>query len=67
MQILKAFQYQKIMENKIQMALILTNIKQKHAACSFDYKLVCVDKFSKLCKSYLGEDVVYNFIYRMIE
>ena len=55
MQILKAFQYQKIMENKIQMWR------------SFGYKLVFVDRFSKPCKSYLGEDVVYDFIYRMIE
>ena len=35
----------------------------KHVACSYGYKLVCVDdKFSKTFKSYLGEDVVYNFI-----
>ena len=41
---------------------------QKHVACSYGYKLVCVDdKFSKPFKSYLGEDAVYNFISRMIE
>ena len=45
-----------------------TNKYQKHIACSYDYKLVCVDdKFSKRFKSYLGEDVVYNFINSMIE
>ena len=33
-----------------------------------NYKLVCVDgKFSKPCKTYLGEDTVYNFINSMIE
>ena len=32
-----------------------TNKYQKHVACSYDYKLVCVnDKFSKSFKSYLG-------------
>ena len=36
---------------------------QKHVACSYGYKLVCVDnKFSKPFKSYLGKDAVYNFI-----
>ena len=41
---------------------------QKHVACSYSYKLVCVDdKFSKPSKSYLGEDVVYNFISSMIQ
>ena len=40
---------------------------QKHAACSYGYKLVCVDdKFSKPFKSYLHEDAVYNFISSMI-
>ena len=40
-----------------------TNTYQKHVACSYGYKLVCVDdKFSKPFKSYLGEDAVYNFI-----
>ena len=39
-----------------------------HVACSYGYKLVCVDdKFSKSFKSYLGEDAVYNFISSMIE
>ena len=41
---------------------------QKHIACSYDYKLVCADdKFSKLFKSNLGEDNVYNFINSMIK
>ena len=36
-----------------------TNKYQKHVACSYGYKLVCVDdKFSKPFKSYLGEDAV---------
>ena len=43
---------------------------QKHVACSYGYKLVCVDdKFSnsKPFKIYLGKDPVYNFINSMIE
>ena len=45
-----------------------TNKYQNHVACSYSYKLVCVDdKFSKSFKSYLGEDAVYNFISSMIE
>ena len=41
----------KIMESKIQMSLILTNIK-KNIACSYGYKLVCVDdKSSKAFNS----------------
>ena len=41
---------------------------QKHVACSYGYKLVCVDgQFSKPFKSYLGKDSVYNFISSMIE
>ena len=41
---------------------------KKHVACSYGYKLVCVDnKFSKPFKSYLGKDVVYNFISSMIK
>ena len=40
-----------------------TNKHQKHIACNYGYKLVCVDdKFSKPFKTYLGEDAVYNFI-----
>ena len=35
---------------------------QKDIACSYGYKLVCVDdKFSKPFKTYLGKDVVFNF------
>ena len=38
-----------------------TNKYQKHVACSYGYKLVCVDdKYSKPFKSYLGEDAVYS-------
>ena len=45
-----------------------TNKYQKHIACSYSYKLVCVDdKFSKLFKSYFGEDTVYNFISSVID
>ena len=45
-----------------------TNKYQKHVACSYGYKLVCVDgQFSKPFKSYLGKDSVYNFISSMIE
>ena len=45
-----------------------TNIYQKHVACSYGYKLVCVDdKFSKTFKTCLGKDAVYNFINSMIE
>ena len=39
-----------------------TNKYQKHIACSYGYKLVCVDeKFSKSFNTYLGKDAVYNF------
>ena len=39
-------------------SLILTNIK-KHIACSYGYKLVCVDdKFKESCRTYLGKDGV---------
>ena len=45
-----------------------TNKYQKHVACSYGYKLVCVDdKFSKPFKSYLGKDAVSSFISTMIE
>ena len=45
-----------------------TNKYQNHIACSYSYKLVCVeDKFSKPFKSYLGEDAVCSFISCMIE
>ena len=45
-----------------------TNKYQKHVACSYGYKLVCVDnKFNKLFTSFLGEDAVYSFINNMIE
>ena len=45
-----------------------TNKYQKHVACSYGSKVVCVDdKFSKPFKSYLGKHAVYNFISSMIE
>ena len=45
-----------------------TNKYQIHVACSYGYKLVCVNnKFSKPFKSYLGKNAVYNFINSMIE
>ena len=45
-----------------------TNKYQKHIACSYGCKLVCVDdKCSKPFKTYLGEDAVYNFINSMIK
>ena len=45
-----------------------TNKYQKHVACSYGYKLVCVDdKFSMPFKSYFGENTVYNFINSMTE
>ena len=54
------------MESKIQVCLILTNIKNM-LLVSYSYKLVCVDdKFSQPFKSYLGEDAVYNFISSII-
>ena len=38
-----------------------TNNYQKHIACSYGYKLVCVDdRFSKPFKTYLGKEAVYN-------
>ena len=43
-----------------------TNKYQKYVACSYVYLLACDDdKFSKAFKSYLGKDVVYNFINSM--
>ena len=45
-----------------------TNNYQKHIACSYCCKLVCVDdKLSKPFKSYVGEDPRYNFVNSMIE
>ena len=44
------------------------NKYQKYVTWSYGYKLVCVDdKFSKNFKSYLGKDVVYNFVNNMTE
>ena len=45
-----------------------TNKYQKHIACSYGYKLVCVDdKFSQLFKTYSGKDSVYSFINSVIK
>ena len=45
-----------------------TNKYQKHIACSYGYKLVCVDdKIDESFKTYLGKDSVYNFINNMIK
>ena len=45
-----------------------TNKHHKHIACSYGYKLVCVDdKFSKRFKIYIGKDAVYDFGHSMIE
>ena len=45
-----------------------TNKYQKHVACSYDYKSVCVhDTFSKPFRLYLCEDAVYNFINTIID
>ena len=39
------------------------NKYQKHIACSYGYKLVCVDgKFSKPFKTYLGKETVYKLL-----
>ena len=44
------------------------NKYQKHIACTYEYKLICIDdKFSKPFKTYLDEYVVYNFINSMID
>ena len=41
---------------------------QEHVACSYGYKLVCVeDKSFKPIKSYLGENAVYIFMINIIE
>ena len=43
-----------------------TSKYQKPIACSYGYKLICVDDtFSKSFKSNLGEDAIYNFINSM--
>ena len=44
------------------------NKYQKHVSCSCGYKLEYVDSdVSKTCKSYWGEDVVYNFVISMVK
>ena len=55
------------MESKIQKWRYKQKHIQNHIACSYGYKLVCVDnKFSKPFKTYLGNDAVYNFINSII-
>ena len=45
-----------------------TNKHQKHVTCGYGYKLVCVDdKLSKLFKSCLGKNAVYNCISSMLK
>ena len=45
-----------------------TNKYQNYVACSYSYKLVCIDdKFSKPFKSYLDENAVYNFFNNMFK
>ena len=45
-----------------------TNQYISHVACSYAYKLVCVnDNFSNPFKPYLREDAFFNFINSMIE
>ena len=45
-----------------------TNKYQKHVACSYGCKLICVDdKFSKPFMSYVSKDAVYSFINSMVE
>ena len=45
-----------------------TSKYQKHVACSYGYKFVCVDDtFIKPFKSYLDEDVLYNIINIMVK
>ena len=45
-----------------------SNKYHKHVACSYGYKLVCVDdKFSRPFKSYLGKEAAFNFINSMVE
>ena len=45
-----------------------TNKYKKYVACSYGYKLVCVDdKLSQTFKTYLGKDSVYNLINNMIK
>ena len=45
-----------------------TNKYREHIACSYGYKLTCVDdKFCNSFKTYLIEDAAYNFINSMIK
>ena len=45
-----------------------TNNYQKCVACSYGYKLICVDdKLNNAFKLYLGNGAVYNFIISIIE
>ena len=56
-----------LMESKIQVSLIVANIKNM-LLLVIGYKLVCVDdKFSKPFKSSLDEDAIYNFMNSIIK
>ena len=50
-----------------QILKIILKAACSYIACSYGYKLVCVDKFNMPFKTYLGEDAAYNFINSMIE
>ena len=56
-------------DNKKQISVeSYTNKYQKHIACSYGYKLVCVDdKFGKPFKNYLDKDAICNFTNCIIE
>ena len=44
------------------------NKYQKHIACSYGYRLVCVDdNFCNTFKTYLGADAFHNFIHSMLK
>ena len=45
-----------------------TDNYQDHIACSYGYKLVCVDhRFSKSVQMYRGENAIYKLIIKMFE
>ena len=45
-----------------------TNRYENHNVGCYGYKLVCDDgKFSKPFKSYLGEDIIYDFINTIVK
>ena len=41
---------------------------QDHIVCTYGYRLICVNKlYSKLCKTYFGEDAIDKFLNDMIK